>query len=127
MNKKFITKIFLNTYPRFKINKIEELRFKKYLVFAKKMNKCLVFKIAYDEHSKKKLINEFNGQKDYKKFKGKNFFIWNVKKFFLNKKYPGIQTKFINMKKGSFFNFKVLFFKKNKVICKSKTCKDYIV
>jgi len=126
MSKKNILKLFLNYYPNYKVDEIKELRFEKYLIIARKKNNFYVFKLSLNNFSIKLIINEFNGYTEYKKFKAKNFSILDLKKLTFGKKYPSIQSKFINMKKGSFFNFKILFLKKNKINFKTKTCKHYV-
>ena len=59
-------------------------------------------------------------------FKNRNFLLINLKKLFLSKKYFTIQSNLIEGKKGSFFNFKILFPKKYKVFSKNINCKNYI-
>ena len=75
MNKKIIENIFLKNKKKYKINRIIQLRFGKYIIFAKKNNNNYVFKIATNKYASKILLNEFTGYKDYKKIKNRNFLI----------------------------------------------------
>ena len=64
MNKRIIEKIFLKKNKKYKISRIIQLRFGKYVIFANENNNNYVFKIVTNKYTSKMLINEFTGYKE---------------------------------------------------------------
>lgn len=87
------------------ISKISHLPFKKILIKIKDKKYYYLYKISYDPYSIKLSDNEIQSYKIIKNNKLNFIKIPVYKKITLNKKYSITKVKYINEKKGNFFEF----------------------